>query len=82
MTFLENIVLFLSKSEKNNNQTVSGGERQGKVYGIVTPVSDSIQLAATDNNTRPKPPARIFFVKHFGFWCRSEVTKLHAVSAR
>ena len=54
MTFLENIVLFLSKSEKNNNQTVSGGERQGKVYGIVTPVSDSIQLAATDNNTQPK----------------------------
>ena len=53
MTFLENIVLFLSKSEKNNNQTVSGGKRQGKVYGIVTPVFGSIKLSATEKNTRP-----------------------------
>ena len=46
VTFLENIALFLSKSEKNNTQTVSGGKRQGKVYGIVTPVFDesSFQL--------------------------------------
>ena len=82
MTFLKNIALFLSKSKKNNNKTVSGGKRQGKVYAMVTPVSDSIQLAATDNNTRPKPPARIFFRETLSFWCRSEVTKWLAVSAR
>ena len=73
---------FSFQIRKNNDQTVFGGKRQGKVYGIVTPVFDLIKLSATENNTRPKPPARIFFVKHFRFWCRSEVTKWLAVSAR
>ena len=67
MTFFKNIVLFLSKSEENINKTISGGKRQGKVYAILPPVSNSIQLAATDNNTRPKTLAQIFFVKHFRF---------------
>ena len=56
MTFLENIVIFLSKSEKNNNQTVSGGKRQGKVYGIVTPVFSSIKLSATEKTLAPNLP--------------------------
>ena len=60
MTFLENIVLFLSKSEKNNNQTVSGGKRQGKVFGIVTPVSAQSSFQLRKTTLGPTSRAELF----------------------
>ena len=51
---------FSFQIRKNNNQTISGGKRQGKVYGTVTPEFGSIKLSATENNTRPNLPRQTF----------------------
>ena len=61
MTFLETIIFLLSKSVKNNDQNVSGGKRQGKVYGIVTPVFGSIKLSLRKKTLDPNLLAELFY---------------------
>ena len=51
---------FSFQIRKNNNQTVSGGKRQGKVFGIVTPVSAQSSFQLRKTTLGPTSRAELF----------------------